>query len=214
MSDADPWHLLRIRTAGLLATVNLGQAYDHSKACPTCGAGAKPVPPLLADLARMGKKPLDHSAHDGQLVTTRELVDAMIGAGLTGFVARSVTRRSSVLPDARFAWLDVTVEWPRLEPSSRVTIEDLCPRCQRGGHFDVLHGGETQLVYDRVPPDAADLNATWEYFGSWRPPAAMARKVPVGGARYVIVSERARQLFVQRRVRWLDFEPVILMRLE
>jgi hypothetical protein len=158
----------------------------------------------------MGKKALDQSAHDGQLVATRELADAMLAAGLTGFLTQPVSRRASAPPDPRFAWLDITCEWPALAAASRVAIEDLCPRCKRAGHFDMPRG-ETLLVYASVPQGAADLNATWEYFGSWRPPAGMARKVPLGGARSVIVSDRTRQLFVERRVRHVEFVPVTLL---
>src|SRR5687767_2688141 len=62
--DRFPLLVLRIETAGLLGGVNLDQGYDHTGACPTCGAGSVPIAPLLAQTSRMGRKAIDATAHD------------------------------------------------------------------------------------------------------------------------------------------------------
>jgi hypothetical protein len=201
------WYLLRVRTAGLLGTINLGQEYDRANACPTCGAGARPVPPLVADLARMGKKTIDCTAHDGRLIATRRFADVMGAAGITGFAEQPVRSRGNERPDPRFAWLDITAEWPPLAPSSELEREDQCPRCGRAGHFD-LAGRPTRLVYQRVPETACDFNVTWEYFGVWRTAMTAEKRQPVGGGRHLIVSARARELFLVQKVKHVSFEPL------
>ncbi len=201
------WYLLRVRTAGLLATINLGQAYDRTNACPICGAGARPVPPLLADLARMGKKIVDRAAHDGRLIATRKFADALGAAGSTGFMEQTVRSRGSDRPHPGFVWLDVTAEWPPLAPSSQLEREDPCPRCRRAGHFDVA-GGRTRFVSRDVLDSACDFNVTWEYFGVWRTAMTADRRLPVGGAQYLVVSAKARELFVAHKVKHVSFEPL------
>jgi hypothetical protein len=59
-----------------------------------------------------------------------------------------------------------------------------------------------------VPDTACDFNVTWEYFGVWRTAMTAATRPPVGGARYFIVSARARELFVAHKVRHVSFEPL------
>jgi hypothetical protein len=201
------WYLLRVRTAGLLATVNLGQAYDRTNACLTCGAGARPIPPLIAELSRMGKKVVDCTAHDGRLITTRGFADALRTAGVTGFAEQPVRSRGSERPHPGFVWLDVTAEWAPFAASTRLEREDVCPRCGRAGHFD-LRGGGTRLVSHDVPDTACDFNVTWEYFGVWRTAMIAEKRSPVGGARYLIVSARTRELFMAHKVKHVSFHPL------
>jgi hypothetical protein len=156
----------------------------------------------------MGKKIIDCTAHDGCLVTTRRFADALGEAGATGCVARPVRSRGSERPDPEFVWLDVTTEWPPLTPASRLEHEDVCPQCGRAGHFDVAGGG-TKLVSQAVPATACDFNATWEYFGVWRTSMTAQKREPVGGARYVIVSAKARELFLAHKVKHVTFEPLV-----
>ena len=208
MANERDWYLLRVRTAGLPGTVNLGQEYDRANACRTCGAGAQPVPPLIADLPRMGKKAIDCTAHDGRLITTRRFADALRATESTGYVERPVRSRGSQQPDVRFVWLDVTSEWPPVAPGSQFAREDICIRCGRAGHFD-LPGPRTRLVYRQIPGTACDLNVTWEYFGVWRTAAmTVAKRLPVGGARYIILSLRARDVFTAHAGRLVNFEPI------
>jgi hypothetical protein len=153
----------------------------------------------------MGKKTIDCTAHDGQVITTRGFADDLGAAGSSGFVERPVRSRGSERPHPGFVWLDVVSEWPPIAPSSQVEREDVCPRCGRAGHFDVV-GGSTRLVYHRVPDTACDFNVTWEYFGVWRTAMTAEKRLPVGGARYLIVSAGARELFMAQKVKHVSFE--------
>lgn len=200
------WYLLRIKTAGLLGGVNLEQPFDFTDACATCGAGARPVPPVRADLSRMGRKQIDATAHDGFLIASRQFADAVLASGLTGLRIGPVRGRSARAPHDAFCWLEVLTSWPPLDRGSRVALEDVCPVCRRAGHFD-MHPGGTELVYAAPLPDAADFGHTWEYFGTWRPPAGASRPA-VGGARYTIVSARAREVLCRFRLRHLTFDPI------
>lgn len=202
------WYLLRVRTAGLLGGTNLGQEFDYTDACTMCGAGARPVPPILADLARMGAKQLDVTAHDGMMIVARDLAERFEAVGLTGFKPLPVRGRSPKAPHDSFRYVAISYVWPRLHESSRLATEDVCPVCGRAGHFDI-HPTGTQPVYSSTPSAATDFGLTWEYFGTWRSPARAGRR-PVGGQQFVIVSEPARALLSSLHRRHLAFDPVVI----
>lgn len=63
--DSFPWLRLVPRTVGLPGGANLNQPFDFSSACEQCGAGAKPVPPLVA--RRCARSCARHRAHLGVL---------------------------------------------------------------------------------------------------------------------------------------------------
>lgn len=206
--DAFEWLVLRIATVRLLGSVNLEQAYDRTHACATCGAGALPVPPLLADLRAMGRKALDATAHDDQMVVTRELADSILEAGLSGAEFLDVSPGPGRIPSDRFRWLHIAGSWPPLSSFSVVVTDDLCSTCGRAGHYDA-EDRITELRYDRYPQKAPDFNRTWEHFGVWRLPR-QSSQLPVGGGRVTIVSQRVRRLFRESKVRNISFEPVVV----
>ncbi|MFL5926951.1 MAG: hypothetical protein ACJ77E_08460 [Gaiellaceae bacterium] len=198
--------LLRVKTAGLDGGVGLGQAYDRSRACGTCGAGAVPLPPLVADLPRMGRKHIDATAHDGLLVASAALADALVAEGVTGLAVEPVRSRSARYPADAHRWLRVLWEWPPCRADSVIHRDRVCAECGRSGHYDTF-GAHTELRYDAVPADACDCGRSWEYWGLWQGPPPGAR---VGGAQQVIVSQRVRATFARVGVRRIAFEPVVV----
>jgi hypothetical protein len=157
----------------------------------------------------MGKKLLDHTAHEGHLVVTRSLAQAIASANLTGAECRPVRSRAGKEPDPRFRWLRISSQWPRMARSSVVVVDDLCPRCGRTGYFDPAPSyGEWH--YSRSPPAAADFNATWERFGYWRGKGWAPGARGVGGAAGIIVSDRARGVLDGLGVRLLDYVPLVI----
>jgi len=206
--DAFEWLLVRIRTHGLPGSVSLEQAYDYSRACATCGAGALPVPPLFADLRAMGRKALDATAHDSQIVVTRDLANRIRDASLSGADFLDVSPGPGRIANDRFRWLHIAGSWPAFSPSSTVVTDNLCPLCGRAGHYDA-YDRVTELRYDHDPQKAPDFNRTWEHFGEWRLPPQRSQR-PVGGGRFTIVSQRVRRLFRESKVRMIDFEPVFV----
>lgn len=205
--DGYPWVVLRVATSGLPGGVNYDQQFDSSRACPTCGAGARPTPALVANLNKMGRKRLDRTAHEGQFVISADFAEALRSSVLTGFSISSVQHFSTRHDDARFFWLRIVSEWPRMHPRRILTIEDPCPACQRGGHFD-SYKCATEFWYDHAPPSASDFNLTWEYFGPWRPHRFSSRTVPVGGCQMPILSRRARIFLQQHKIKHVSFDPV------
>ena len=202
-----PWLQLIVATAGLMGGANYRQPYNREAACPACGAGAVPVGALIAQLARMGRKHIDQTAHDGHLVVSRTLADALVEAGLTGIALRPVRRDHVPDPDPGFAWLHVVSEWPHMLPTRVLAVEDLCPACGRTGHFDP-GDRPAEWHYGNVPETAGDFNTTWERFGVWRSRPRDGDYPPVGGAAGVIVSQRVRQLFKGLGVRGVRYAPV------
>jgi hypothetical protein len=202
------WYRLRLRTAAIMGGINLDQPFDHGGSCPTCGAGARPIPPLRADLARMGRKQLDATAHEELLVASVAVADTFDRLGLLGLRRMPVVGRSTRVDAAQFVWLEVTTTWPPLAQDSRYVTEELCPHCGRAGHFDVYPTG-TQLIYDRAPIADTDFARTWEYWGTWKTVTRRGLR-PVGGSQAVLVSERARAAIVSLRRRHLTFDPIIV----
>ena len=205
--DQLPWLQLIVVTAGLMGGANYRQPYDRARACPTCGAGAFPVGALIAELSRMGRKHIDRTAHDGHLVVTRTLANAVQEAGLTGVDWRPVRRDHKPDPDPGFAWLNVVSQWPRMLPTRVLAVADLCPACGKMGHFHPVDR-PAEWHYGSVPDQARDFNYTWERFGVWRGKPWHDDYPPVGGAGGVIVSQRVRQLFARVGVRQVKYAPV------
>jgi hypothetical protein len=206
--DQFPWLQLVVATAGLMGGVNYRQPYNRADACQICGAGASPIGPLIAELARMGRKHIDRTAHDGHIVVTRTLADAVREAGLTGTEVTPVRRDHLPNPDPRFAWLNLVSEWPPMVPTLVLAVEDLCPACGRTGHFDP-GDRPAEWHYRNVPDNAGDFNCTWERFGVWRGQPWDSGYPPVGGSAGVIVSQRVRQLFARVGVRQVQYAPVL-----
>lgn len=207
--DRFPWLVLRIKTAGLLGGVNLEQTYDHTGTCPTCGAGSVPIAPLLAETSRMGRKAIDATAHDGHLVVTTALADAIESAGLNGFAFEPVSRSEDRDPDPAFRWLRIVAECRPLSPVSMLEIDDLCPACGRAGHYDA-YSRSTEFWCQGWGDPGTDFNWTWEYFGRWRMNTKDVRQ-HVGGMRLPVVSQRVRSLFKKLKVRQVSFDPVFTL---
>jgi hypothetical protein len=203
---AMPWLHLRVATAGLLGGVNLDQPYDAAASCRECGAGARVIPPVIADLARMGRKALDRTAHDGHVIVTDALATAIEQSDLSGVAFLPARRRSRQQSDSGFRALSIVNTWPPLSGSAHVDRGHRCPVCGRGGHADLPYG-VTELRYEEPPQRAADWNCTWEYFGDYRG-SGNPRATRVGGAPALIVSQRVRQLLLRQRVRHVLFEPI------
>jgi hypothetical protein len=202
--DASPRLLLRVVTAGLDGGIGFGQPYDRSAACSMCGAGSRPLPPLRADLPRMGKKQLDATAYDGLLVVSTAVVAVLDEHGVTGYETAPVRSRSDRYPTGEHRWLNVTGELPRCREDSILQHDDPCRTCGRSGHYDT-YDRFTELRYDALPPNTPDLARTWEYWGNWR---GLSEHERVGGSQVVVVSQKARRALVEAGVRRIAFEPV------
>jgi hypothetical protein len=202
--DAAERLLLRVATAGLDGGLSFGQQYDRSAACRTCGSGAIPLPPLPADLPRMGRKHLDATAYDGLLVVSTALAASLDKDGVTGYELEPVRSRSERYPTDRHRWLNVTAELPPCRSDSVFVIDDPCPTCARSGHFS-SYKQPTDLRYDALPAGTPDLARTYEYWGYWRavPPAER-----VGGNQRVVVSQKVRRTFLRVGVRQARFDPL------
>lgn len=199
------WLDCRIATSGLEGGIGYGQDYAREGACPMCGAGAVPVPPLLANLPKMGRKHLDSTGHEGHLVVSKVLARAIVDAELTGFSLRPVEAKRTKRYDGHYAWLDITHELPRMGVCRNLKTESVCPQCERAGHYDV-YDGITQYCYQELA-GASDFNRTWEYFGDWHR-RTLDPLNRVGGKRGLVVSQRVRSLFRSAGVKNVTYRPI------
>lgn len=200
--DNAEWLELYVATAGLLGGVDYGQSYDRTQACLRCGAGSTPIPPLVADLGRMGKKDLDHLIYEGHLIASKRVADGL--AGLTG-VELAPVRSPRKPPDGRWRWLRIQSELPPMV--SGYKQEHGCILCGRAGHYGDFTEPATP-TYAPLPKDLPDFNLTVEYFGDWGQRRDASQAHPVGGARGVVVSQRVRQRLLELKVRRLIWVPV------
>lgn len=207
--DSADWLIMRIATAGLYGGVDYGQSYRFEDACGTCGAGAELVPPLVAELGKMGKKDIDHLVYEGHFIVTKRIAAALRKAGLTGIEPAAVqTQRRP--PSAQHVWLRITSEFPRLhESTTGYETEAPCSACGRGGHYGSAKEPEVPR-YNPVPADTPDFNRTWEYFGDWRQVRSETHTRPVGGSQGAVVSQRVRRVLQDLKVRrlvWIPMSP-------
>lgn len=201
--DSASWLVLRVGTAGLYGGVDLDQQYDFSDACPMCGAGSKLVPPLRAELRRMGKKDLDRVWYEGHLIATRRIAEGL--AGLTGLDPTPVgSRRRKV--DDRYSWLRITGMLPPMSSHS-YRIYRPCGECHRSGHYANVAAAEA-VCYESVFDHVTDFNLTWEYFGDWEQRRQPKHLRPIGPGQGIVVSQRARRRLQVLRVRRLFWVPV------
>jgi hypothetical protein len=193
---------LRVATAGLYGGIDYGQSYDRANACLTCGAGALPIPPLLAELGGMGKKHIDHLVYEGHFIVSRRLAQGL--EGLTG-VELAPVQSPRRTPDQGFAWLKIHSDLPAM--SSGYTQHNVCTTCGRAGHYgSLMQPGEP--TYTALSANLPDFTLTWEYFGDWQQQRHKSQTLPVGGARGIVVSQGVRQRLLELRVRRLVWVPV------
>jgi hypothetical protein len=208
--DAAEWLVMRTATAGLLGGVDYGQKHDFTRACRTCGAGAVPVAPLLAQLGEMGKKRIDHLVYEHHMIITREVAEGLVG--LSGFEIAPV-KSPRRLPHEGYAWLKITSSLPAMHPSTTgYEVSDPCPTCGRAGHY-AGHFGEMAApeapVYSGLPATVSDFNLTYEYFGNWQQLQRNRHDYePVGGGAGIVVSQQARRRLVELGVRRMVWVPV------
>jgi hypothetical protein len=156
----------------------------------------------------MGKKQLDRTAHDGHLVVSTSLADALTAEGLGGFSVRSVRRAHLEHADSAYRWLHIAFEWPQMATMTGLTTDDLCPQCRRTGYFDADSRLEPWR-YAAAPTGAADFGLTWERFGYWRGRGWEPGLRGVGGQGGLIISDRARAVLESRKVHYVEYIPVV-----
>jgi hypothetical protein len=203
--DAAEWLRMRVATAGLYGGVDYGQEYDFTRACKTCGAGAVPIAPLLAELGAMGKKRIDHLVYESHLIITTEVAEGL--GDLSGFEIAPV-KSPRCPPHDRFAWLKIGASLPRMHSSTTgYKVSDACPTCGRSGHYGDWTAPEAP-VYAGLPATVCDFNHTFEYFGDWRQVRNGRDHKPVGGGAGTVVSQRARQTLLKLGARRFVWVPV------
>ena len=188
------WYRMLVCTSGLMGHGNYGQPFSRNNACPLCGAGAEPIPPLVVNLRSMGKKKLDATAHEGLIVIRNDLAEQIRASSLTGYKFDSVRHFAHNAISSEYVWMRIVNQWPPLHKKSKFDIDVKCQTCQRSGYCDIPNWG-TILCYNKVPKNMADFGLTWEYWGVWNAPNKKAKNV--GGAQYPIVSLAVRELFEQ-----------------
>jgi hypothetical protein len=87
---------------------------------------------------------------------------------------------------------------------------NLCSSCGRAGHYGTGNSPEVP-VYEAISLTAADFNATWEYFGDWQEVLSSTHKQPIGGKRGVVISKRARQVFLKLQIPRMVWIPVMVI---
>lgn len=194
--------LLVIKTANL---PNLGpnQKYDYSNACPNCGAGILPVLPLHIPVNKMGKKLIDITAHNGWPIFRNNLKKILIDNHVTGITFKNITLGKDV---KNFSMGLINSILPRFHPSSKISFNhSRCNICNNSGNFPNFSSETTYIYKKRDLHSINDFNLTHEFFGEWEPSK-------FGGSRFIVISQRVRQIFLKTNVRFISYLPVELIK--
>ena len=208
--DAAAWVVYTGYTTMVLAGNLKGQQWNFDGACPECGTGAVPVPPLIVKVDRMPKQGFTTACPSGLVIVTAAVAEALEGAGLTGFCAEPVRTPSREEPDDRFRWLRITSRWPA--PSKRATcrVGVGCRRCQ-GLALTRAFNEPNEVHYDEAPAEACDFNCWQGTIDPSQLPSGVVNR-PTGDAPLMILSHRAREVLKQAGVKKLKCEPVFIGR--
>jgi hypothetical protein len=196
--DRSPWLTLHIDTTHL---DDPEPDYDTAQACPHCGSGAEPRPPLRFARNQMGRRLMDRTAYAGLLIVHRDLARRITDARLKGLSFEPA--RLGKDRDA-FRWARVTSCLPQASPSTPFLRTGLCKRCRRGG-YQLRPDQPLGLRYDdpRELEEAADFNVTWECVFKLGSQAQ-----PLGGSRVLVISQAARGVLAAAKVAKLGLSPL------
>lgn len=197
LNDYD-YLVVNIASSGLENPPN-SQKYDFANACKNCGSGVQPIEPLTIPKNSMGKKLIDASAHNSWFIFHKELAKKIEKEKLTGISFHSVKIGRN---ENDYLWGKVENVLPRLNSSSKLRFNhSYCETCERSGNFENFET-ETRYFYDNVAFDCfLDFNLTYEFFGEWE-------YSKLGGSQNLIISQKVRQLFMEEKVRLLNYKPV------
>jgi hypothetical protein len=184
-----------------------GQQWDFHAACPSCGTGAIPVPPIIARLEKMPKQGVTLSVPHGLLIVRKTIATALSKAKLTGFTLELVRTPSRDRPDDRFRWVRITSKWPAPSPRPTCRVRPACPDC-RGLAFYRPFDEPSEVHCEALPAHACDIN---EWQGTVDPADYKdAANRLTGGSRLIILSQRAYRAIRAAGVKSLRCEPVII----
>lgn len=201
--ESSPWATWSSSTTMVTAGRHQEQAWDLADACPTCGAGAVPVPPLIVKFEAKKTAGLCAATPFGLLLMTSTVGNALKRARLTGFELEGVRTAKSKTPDATYRWFRITSTWPRYSKRSVVRVVDTCPACDRPGRFST-HEAPPEIHYGKPPHTAMDFNLTFEQWGNWKRRDGSS---PRGAEPLLILSQRARAALANAGVK-LQIEPI------
>lgn len=190
--------VVSIATSGLDNPTDI-QKYDFTNACKNCGSGVQPIEPLFIPRNLMGKKLLDNTAHNSWLIFHKELARKIQLERLSGISFHSVKIGRN---ENDYLWGKVDNILPQLNHSSKLNFNhSQCMICNKSGNFENFET-ETRYFYGNSSFDNfMDFNLTYEFFGEWE-------YSKLGGSQQLIISQKARQLLIKEKVRFLKYKPV------
>lgn len=204
--DGLPWLHMRLGVAGIGGGIDYEQKYDYTDACAACGAGASPIPPLVAQLSDMRDNQIAATWKEQFIVVPRALGELLENASLSGFRLQEVRNRRPMKGDDRWRWLEIPSEMPPMTLDGQVDASDLCPECDRAG-YEWIPGETARLFYSNLSLERPDFNMTREYFGEWSPRRPKDINT-APGYRAIVVSQAVRRLFSAMNYRQIEFEPI------
>jgi hypothetical protein len=177
------------------------QKYSTRKACTNCGSGLEINPPLLVPRNEMNTSPLKMTGHNLWLVLDKRLSEYLVQEGLSGieFGEAHLGREKM-----KYVFAHTPHVLPKLSKLSKFRRQlKKCPNCDKAGNFDP-DKTSVELVYDKSnlgKKGFMDFNRTYECFGEWD-------YTRLGGARRLIITQKARQALLNFNVPFLRFTPI------
>ena len=200
------WVLCCHSTTMVLAGNHPKQQWDVSTACPTCGAGAIPVPPLFVKFKKKNKIGWAATCPFGLIVVSQRVAERLAGEQLTGFKIHPVRTPRSKAPDPDWRWLRIVSTWPRYSKRTVVELDQPCPSCDRRGRFDSMKTA-CEIHYRTVPAGTQDFNVTSEQWGYYD---SSDGGEPHGASPRAILSPRAYSVLLDEGVKLSRIEPLFI----
>lgn len=201
--DTAPWLIIRQSTT-MLVPDEAKMEWDLDDACPSCGAGAKPVSEIVLRDCVMPKTGFAVTCRNHFVVVHASIAHALQRAGLEGFRVGGVRRGKRARLDPSLRWIDIQPVMPSWSKRTRTSREGRCSLCDRTGHYH--SNRDDQVWYSELPKGMRDFNQTREQFGGPIPGEAPPHR---GGGPAVILSQRARVVLVDQGAR-VAVQPLML----
>lgn len=191
--------LIRVKFATVGLDNPKGNYLCEVNSCKICGAGRKMIVPLHIPTNQMGRKRIDQNQRYGFIVVDVNLIEEIKNKELTGIQDYPIRMGRN---ESEFRLILIQNTLPQMSNNSQILKNDICPLCQRSGHYD-YYDIESRFKYQNMPEDSwEDFNLTWEYFGIW----------DMGNtSQELVVSKRAYEFLRDLRLGHLKFEPVDLI---
>lgn len=200
-----------------------GTKFDLNTACDTCGTGAKQIGPLLLKNTEIPKNKDIIETLDHELLVSLKLKKLFEEKKVKGIQFKKALNYRDSKP-LEYWQLEPQYTLPPLSQENRgIITENQCLKCKKDGFFDTVKEKQkyVYLSLHKSLLQKADIFNTLENFGNSNliedppnPPGTFKPRRIVHFAKpRIILNNKAKQLFEESKIKGIEFEKVIIQRI-